>query len=228
MSCCSEGWLLLLLVCVGSLCVGYGTRFFESEGGWGGRVVKEKQHGSANDIMKDTVVLSSVRDEHVLSSLGAHMYDSWINKGTQEGNEGQTPVSSNVDLIIISESHTSDPKYSGPSGTNVSHDTTLKAAATMPTNEVPSPKSFVGLVNNEAKIGEVNFRALDTGKPNNAKDEVHIPKPYVLEAHARFGFSLYGYFVCKRVAFPVIEYNVKNVWKKYGVVHVMMNANGFF
>ncbi|GJW71695.1 hypothetical protein Tco_0128612 [Tanacetum coccineum] len=104
-------------------------------------------------MCRDTVVVSSVRDEHVLSSLGAHMVDSWINKGTQEGNEGQTPVSSNVDLIIISESHTSYPKYSGPSGNNVSHDTTLKAAATMPTNEVPSPKSFVGLVNNEAKIG---------------------------------------------------------------------------
>ncbi|GKA23755.1 hypothetical protein Tco_0709788 [Tanacetum coccineum] len=86
--------------------------------------------------MKDTVVVSSVRYEHVLSSLGAHMVkkvvDSWINKGTQEGNEG-------------------------PTRNNVSYDTTLKAVATMPTNEVPIPKSFVGLVNNEAKIGEVKI-----------------------------------------------------------------------
>ncbi|GJZ75993.1 zinc knuckle CX2CX4HX4C containing protein, partial [Tanacetum coccineum] len=84
------------------------------------------------------------------------------------------------------------------------------------------------LVNNEAKIGKENFQALDTGKPNNAKAEVQIPKPSVLEAHARFGFSLYGYFVGKRVAFSVVEYYVKNVWKKYGIVRVMMNAKGFF
>nr|GEY76160.1 hypothetical protein [Tanacetum cinerariifolium] len=72
----------------------------------------------------------------------------------------------------------------------------------MPTNEVPGPKSFFSLVNNEAKIGKVNFQALDMGKPSNAKDEVNIPKPYVLEAHARFGFSF--------------------------VVRVMMKAKGFF
>ena len=52
-------------------------------------------------------------------------------------------------------------------------------------------------MNNEANIGMVNFRAHDTGKPNNAKAEVQIPKPVVLEAHIRFGFSLYGYFVGK-------------------------------
>ncbi|GKE41807.1 hypothetical protein Tco_1469091 [Tanacetum coccineum] len=33
---------------------------------------------------------------------------------------------------------------------------------------------------------------------------------------------------CKRVAFPVVENFVKNVWKKFGLVHVMMNSKGFF
>ncbi|GJR07801.1 zinc knuckle CX2CX4HX4C containing protein [Tanacetum coccineum] len=78
-------------------------------------------------------------------------------------------------------------------------DSTSTVVTTMPTNEVPSLKSFVGLLNNEANI-----------------------------AHARFGFNLYGYFVRKRVAFPIIEYYVKNVWKNYSSVHVMMNAKGFF
>ncbi|GJZ26988.1 hypothetical protein Tco_0571241 [Tanacetum coccineum] len=36
-----------LLICVGIICAGYGTRFLESEGEWGRRGVKEKQHGSA-------------------------------------------------------------------------------------------------------------------------------------------------------------------------------------
>ncbi|GJV19706.1 hypothetical protein Tco_1368726 [Tanacetum coccineum] len=33
---------------------------------------------------------------------------------------------------------------------------------------------------------------------------------------------------CKRVAFPVVENFVKNVWKKFGLVRVMMNSKGFF
>ncbi|GJV86708.1 reverse transcriptase domain-containing protein [Tanacetum coccineum] len=33
---------------------------------------------------------------------------------------------------------------------------------------------------------------------------------------------------CKRVAFPVVGNYVKNAWKKFGLVLVMMNSNGFF
>ncbi|GJZ37568.1 hypothetical protein Tco_0583759 [Tanacetum coccineum] len=90
------------------------------------------------------------------------------------------------------------------SGTNVSHDTSLKVAietvTDMPTN-----------------TDKENFQALNTGKPNNAKAKVQIQKSSILEAHAIFGFSLYVYFGGKRVAFSVVEYYVKNVWKKYGI-----------
>nr|GEX85849.1 hypothetical protein [Tanacetum cinerariifolium] len=68
------------------------------------------------------------------------------------------------------------------SGTNVSHDTTLKAAIEIVTDML------------------------------------------TYTARARFSFSLYVYFVGKRVAFSVVEYYVKNVWKKYGIVRVMMNT----
>ena len=83
-------------------------------------------------------------------------------------------------------------------------------------------------MNNEANNSKVNFRFIDTSKPTNAKAEVQIPKPTILEVHARFGFSLYGYFVGKRVPFPVISYYVRNAWKKYTIVRVMMNSNGFY
>ncbi|GJR67211.1 hypothetical protein Tco_0013276 [Tanacetum coccineum] len=49
-----------------------------------------------------------------------------------------------------------------------------------------------------------------------------------MDVHSRFGFSLYGYFVGQIVAFSVVEYYEKNARKKFGLVHVMMNANGFF
>ncbi|GKE74868.1 hypothetical protein Tco_1536909, partial [Tanacetum coccineum] len=58
--------------------------------GGGGRGVKEKYHGSDNDTIKDTIVVSSAADELVSGNT----------KGTQEGNVGKTPSSSTDDPNI--------------------------------------------------------------------------------------------------------------------------------
>nr|GFA01167.1 hypothetical protein [Tanacetum cinerariifolium] len=97
-------------------------------------------------------------------------------------------------------------------------------------NEVASntPRSFPSLVCNEAGSRKVNFQSFEIGKLTNEKAEVKIPLSSILEVHSRFGFSLYGYFVGKRVSFSVVENYVRNAWKKCGIVRVMMNAKGFF
>ena len=40
--------------------------------------------------------------------------------------------------------------------------------------------------------------------------------------------TLYGYFLGKRIEFPVVQYFVHNVWSKYGLSKVRMNTKGFF
>ncbi|PWA61290.1 ATPase, F1/V1/A1 complex, alpha/beta subunit, Zinc knuckle CX2CX4HX4C [Artemisia annua] len=50
----------------------------------------------------------------------------------------------------------------------------------------------------------------------------------VEEVNSRFENTLYGYFLDKRIAFPVVDYYVRNAWAKYGIQKVMMNANCFF
>ncbi|GKC97824.1 hypothetical protein Tco_1168099 [Tanacetum coccineum] len=75
------------------------------------------------------------------------------------------------------------------------------------------PTSYATLLKGDTS--KVNFRSLDSDKHINAKAEVKIPKASILDVHSRFGFSLYGYFVGKRVAFPVVENYVKNVWKNF-------------
>nr|GEX17831.1 zinc knuckle CX2CX4HX4C [Tanacetum cinerariifolium] len=40
--------------------------------------------------------------------------------------------------------------------------------------------------------------------------------------------TLYGYFIGKRMAFPVVEYYAKTNWAKHGLKRIMMNAKGFF
>nr|GEW34687.1 zinc knuckle CX2CX4HX4C [Tanacetum cinerariifolium] len=47
-------------------------------------------------------------------------------------------------------------------------------------------------------------------------------------ASTRFDNTLYGYFIGKRIAFPVVEYYVRNNWGKYGLNRIMMNSKGFF
>ncbi|GJY55546.1 hypothetical protein Tco_0454661 [Tanacetum coccineum] len=52
------------------VCVGYGIRVLEPKGEWGGRVVKEKLHDSANDVAMDSGRGTKVVDDSMEMSLG--------------------------------------------------------------------------------------------------------------------------------------------------------------
>ncbi|XP_021996301.1 uncharacterized protein LOC110893502 [Helianthus annuus] len=58
--------------------------------------------------------------------------------------------------------------------------------------------------------------------------DVVIPLASVQQVNDRYANTLYGYFLGKRLAFPVVDYFAKNNWVKYGLSRLMMNANGFF
>lgn len=57
---------------------------------------------------------------------------------------------------------------------------------------------------------------------------VSIPRRIVEKVSARLEHTLYGYFIGNRMAFPVVDYFVKNNWAKCGLKKIMMNVNGFF
>nr|GEV00935.1 hypothetical protein [Tanacetum cinerariifolium] len=91
-------------------------RGFLSQKGGEGRDVKENRQGSANDTNKVNVVVPSAGDGHVLSSSSGHMVEkvteSGNNKGTQDENVGQTPISSTGDPNIgasYAKSFTKEP-----------------------------------------------------------------------------------------------------------------------
>ncbi|GJY27406.1 reverse transcriptase domain-containing protein [Tanacetum coccineum] len=56
---------------------------------------------------------------------------------------------------------------------------------------------------------------------------VVIPLAAVKEVSNRFNNTLYGYFIGKRLAFPVVENYVKHAWERFGLERVML-TNGFF
>lgn len=56
---------------------------------------------------------------------------------------------------------------------------------------------------------------------------VTIPLEVVDEVSSCFANTLYGYFIGKRLAFPIVKSYVRNTWAKFGLKWVMLN-NGFF
>nr|GEW47281.1 hypothetical protein [Tanacetum cinerariifolium] len=57
---------------------------------------------------------------------------------------------------------------------------------------------------------------------------VTIPRKVVEMVSTQFANTFYGYFTIKRIAFPVVEYYVRNNRCKYGLTRIMMNSKGFF
>ena len=89
------------------------------------------------------------------------------------------------------------------------------------------PVSFANAVKNLKEKVPVNFREMESSEVVDGADVV-IPLASVKQVTDRYANTLYGYFLGKRLAFPVVDYFAKNNWVKYGLDRLMMNANGFF
>ena len=87
--------------------------------------------------------------------------------------------------------------------------------------------SYAAKVQGHDMNSKVNFRSLQSVESDEDVDVV-IPIEAVKKVQERFSNVLYGYFLGERLAYPVVDYFVKNNWGKWGLKKVMMNANGFF
>ncbi|GKA67000.1 hypothetical protein Tco_0766808 [Tanacetum coccineum] len=56
---------------------------------------------------------------------------------------------------------------------------------------------------------------------------VAIPMEAVEAVSTRFANTLYGYFIGKRLAFPLVENYVKNTWAKYGLKRIQLHEDFF-
>ncbi|GKC00252.1 zinc knuckle CX2CX4HX4C containing protein, partial [Tanacetum coccineum] len=57
---------------------------------------------------------------------------------------------------------------------------------------------------------------------------IYIPCKVVEKVSTCFEHTLCGYFIGKRMAFPVVKYYARNNWVKHGLKRIMMNTKGFF
>ncbi|GJY18408.1 RNA-directed DNA polymerase, eukaryota, reverse transcriptase zinc-binding domain protein [Tanacetum coccineum] len=88
--------------------------------------------------------------------------------------------------------------------------------------------SFASMVASQKAQTKANFRRVEVVGSNNGEFEAMIPVSSVLEVNERLSNSIYGYFIGKRIAFPVVENYVFNAWGKYEIHKIMMNAKGFY
>ncbi|XP_022040053.1 uncharacterized protein LOC110942586 [Helianthus annuus] len=94
-------------------------------------------------------------------------------------------------------------------------------------SEKQKPMSFASVVQKKKDSIKVNFRKMEASEQMEGVDVV-LPVSSVKEVSDRYINTLYGYFLEKRLAFPVVDYFSRNNWSKYGISKLMMNAKGFF
>nr|GEU41752.1 hypothetical protein [Tanacetum cinerariifolium] len=92
---------------------------------------------------------------------------------------------------------------------------------------IPKSKSFVNVLHMENKTPKVNFRSLFNEEKVDDVDFV-LPKENVGIAHNRFANSLDGFFVGKRVAFPLVQNYVNNTWSKFGFQSVIKDDDDVY
>ncbi|GJY32412.1 zinc knuckle CX2CX4HX4C containing protein [Tanacetum coccineum] len=76
-------------------------------------------------------------------------------------------------------------------------------------------------VKNVVKITELRNEEVVEGAA------IALPLDAVDKVSSRLSNTLYGYFIRKRLAFPLVETYVKNTWAKYGLKRVQLH-NDFF
>jgi len=87
--------------------------------------------------------------------------------------------------------------------------------------------SSISVKTSEVEEKRINLRYMINEEKKEGFDVV-LPRESVREVCNKMEFTLYGYFLGNRVAFPAVDYFVSTNWKKLGIQKSMMNSNGFF
>ncbi|XP_021985819.1 uncharacterized protein LOC110882016 [Helianthus annuus] len=154
--------------------------------------------------------------------------------------DGLLEISKPVELSTAcggNQSAVVNPSHANPSGaSNINPNVTdkdfgsnqigVQGSQTVRRDSGKSPVSYADSIG-AASARTVNFRSLASPVAHEGCDVV-LPKESVRVVKDKLAYTLYGYFLGDRVAYPVVEYFVRNNWKKFGLQKTMMNASGYF
>ncbi|GJS05210.1 hypothetical protein Tco_0321718 [Tanacetum coccineum] len=94
--------------------------------------------------------------------------------------------------------------------------------ANAPTGNAPSELSYA-TATGKPSGKKVNVRTLFT--PGGNRIDVVVLVDSIRAISERFSNTAYGFFLGKKVAYPVVANYVRNTWGKYGLVRLMFNSS---
>ncbi|GJY05453.1 hypothetical protein Tco_0371393 [Tanacetum coccineum] len=74
-------------------------------------------------------------------------------------------------------------------------------------------------------LHDVNVEESPSNFTANPNKDVVVPVEFIRAISERFANTTYGFFLGKRVAYPVVANYVRNTWDKYGLVKSMLNSS---
>ena len=87
--------------------------------------------------------------------------------------------------------------------------------------------SYAGVLKGNRHKGKIDVRYIP-GENGKEEGPVIIPIENLKNASIPYMNTLYGYMIDKKLAFPVIQKEVRRLWKHVGLEEVFMNNKGFF
>nr|GEX67352.1 hypothetical protein [Tanacetum cinerariifolium] len=168
-----------------------------------------------------TTVKSASRLSATAKGIGVSIdSDDTINDDTPIGvasavQEGATPYVADMTVEMDNQNslkYTSVPK-SFPS---------LSTPVTTMADNAPGKSSYAN-VTGKPSGKKLNFRTLYTSWGNGINVVVHVES--IRAINERFANTSYGFFLGKKVAYPIVANYVRNTWGKYGLVRSMFSLS---
>ncbi|GKC70160.1 hypothetical protein Tco_1116043 [Tanacetum coccineum] len=138
--------------------------------------------------------------------LGKH--ELWPSLSKEKGNEITDIVCNRY--VVLSES------ASMPTGAPIVDDLSTKASPNVDDNLSTGASTMA-----QPQVNS-NFRPLVADPVFNGVN-ISIPRKVVEKVSAWLEHTLYGYFIGKRLMFPVVEYYARNNWGKHGLKRVKLH-----
>nr|GEY33814.1 hypothetical protein [Tanacetum cinerariifolium] len=172
--------------------------FLSQKGSGGRRGVKEKNLCASNiEVVKDDVVPSVTGDpEHAVMEV---VFPSVVDETMWM--EQQIPMVSTTRLGSYPPLPTQDATSAG---------------------NAPGKSSYAN-VTSKPSGKKLNIHTLFTPGCNGI--DVVVPVESIRAVSDRFANTVYGFFLGKRVAYPIVANYVRNTWDKFGLVRSMFSAS---
>ncbi|GKA14822.1 hypothetical protein Tco_0694468 [Tanacetum coccineum] len=123
------------------------------------------------------------------------------------------------DTVVVSSSAVDEPV----DATVNTEDVNMGQTSTSPTVNPKPSTSYANLFTAGPSRKAMNFRTLFTPGRNGV--DVVVPVESIRGTSTRLANTVYGFFLGKRVAYPVVSNYVRNTWGKYGLVKSMLNSS---